>query len=365
MYPIILAAAIKLFGQHALAAVRWFQFLEGVAAAFFCAATAGMMLGKLAKKATLLIALFFPTLMIMPSILLTESTAIVLVAIFFYLLLRYLGKPSWALLVGLAIVVGLTALVRFNGAFLGLVVLGALFFGKSGLPKWRSAAVTILVSAIVVAPWLVRNWIVFDGNVLFSTQTGFDAAAGILIPQGRNLPGDMEKLKAAIGWELPWRLETNDPSRRELPDEPALNRICSRVALRAWREAGWRVVPITLEKLSYFWLSTDQLFSTKDFKPKVRLERAASVVIYWGLLALAAWGWTLLRRSNPGLAYLLLFYVSIVTMLHMPFNMNTRYRVPLIDPLIAVLAGLGCAAIAEAQVWGPRKIAPAHSASDT
>jgi hypothetical protein len=31
--------------------------------------------------------------------------------------------------------------------------------------------------------------------------------------------------------------------------------------------------------------------------------------------------------------------------MHLPFNMNTRYRMPLIDPLLAALAGIGAAAL--------------------
>jgi 4-amino-4-deoxy-L-arabinose transferase-like glycosyltransferase len=345
VYPLILAASMELFGRYALAIVRWLQFLEGVVAAFLCAAIAEKIYGKQAKTATFVISLFFPTLVVMPSILGTESSAILAVAILFYFLLRYRETPSWRILIALGTIVGFTTLLRFNMALLGVFVLYVLFLGGNHLPKWRGAATTVLVSAMVIAPWIVRNMIVFHGEVLLSTQGGFAAAAGILEPEGRSQVGDTQRVKGAIGWALPQELETNQPHRHELPAEPALDRLCWQVAFRVWRETGWELIPVTLRKLSYFWLSTDQIFSTTTFSPKMRMERAAGVLIYWTLLALGVWGWIQTRRVNPALAYLFLFYAVLVTILHVPFNMNTRYRVPLVDPLIAVLAGIGFIAI--------------------
>jgi 4-amino-4-deoxy-L-arabinose transferase-like glycosyltransferase len=350
VYPLILAASMELFGRHPLAIVRWLQFVEGVLAAFLCAAIARMICGEQARKATLVISLFFPTLAIMPSILGTESSAILLVVIFFYGLLRYRVNPSWRILVALGTIVGLATLLRFNMALLGVFVLWVVLSGRNDLSRSRAAAATVLVSAIVIAPWIVRNMIVFHGEVLLSTQGGFAAAAGILEPQGRSQVDDTQRLKDAIGWALPQELETNQPSRHGLPAEPALDRLCWRVAFRLWREAGWALVPVTLKKLSYFWLSTDQIFSTTAFSPKMRMERAAGVMIYWVLLILGVWGWIQVRGANPDFAYLFVFYAVLVTILQVPFNMNTRYRVPLVDPLMAVLAGIGFAAILAKQL---------------
>jgi hypothetical protein len=66
---------------------------------------------------------------------------------------------------------------------------------------------------------------------------------------------------------------------------------------------------------------------------------AAGVVFYWLLLALACAGWWKLKQTRPQVAALLLGYAVLMTLVHIPFLMNTRIRSPLIDPLLAALAG--------------------------
>ena len=59
-YPLMLAAFFKLFGAHALAAMRWLQFFEGIAVALLCAATAKKLFGEQAGKWTSGDRAFFP-----------------------------------------------------------------------------------------------------------------------------------------------------------------------------------------------------------------------------------------------------------------------------------------------------------------
>jgi 4-amino-4-deoxy-L-arabinose transferase-like glycosyltransferase len=340
-YPFLLAASMKMFGAHAIAAVRWLQFLAGLLTAYLCSVVAGTIFGKDARKPALIVALFFPTLIIMTGEILTEALATLIAAIFLYLLVRFFKEPSWAILTGLAATVGLATLVRFNMALFGFVVLWAVIAWKIPMPKWKAAALTILLPGLIISPWLIRNYVVFHGTFVLSTEGGPTAAMGIVAPQGRARPGDSERLIAALGWLPPMALETNDPSRLRLADEASLNRQAWRVTLGLWRTTGWRLVPLTIEKLGYFWLSTDQLLSTDSFRRIVRVARSAGVVFYWALLALGIAGWFKLRAVRPELAYIFLFYAILVTILHVPFNMNTRLRMPFIDPLLATLGGAG------------------------
>jgi len=346
-YPFLLAASMKVFGAHAIAAVRWMQLFAGLVTAWLCSVVASMIFGKTAGRAALVVALFFPTLILMNGEILTESWATLMCAIFLYLLVRFSREPSWAILSALAATVGLATLVHFNMALLGFVVLWAVFLWKSPLPKWRAVALTILLPGVIISPWLIRNYVVFHGGFVLSTEGGPTAAMGILAPQGRAQPGDSERLIAALGWLPPVQVETNDPSRLRLSDEATLNRRAWRVTLHLWREEGWRLIPLNIEKLGYFWLSTDQLLSTDSFRFVVRVARSAGVVAYWALLALGIAGWFELRAVKPELAYIFLFYAVLVTILHVPFNMNTRLRMPFIDPWLAMLGGAGLLMAAE------------------
>jgi 4-amino-4-deoxy-L-arabinose transferase-like glycosyltransferase len=346
-YPFLLAASMKMFGSHAIAAVRWFQFLAGLLTVYLCSVVAGMIFSSAARKPALIVALFFPTLIIMSGEILTEATATLVCAIFLYLLVRFWEKPSWAPLAGLAATVGLGTLVHFNMALFGFVVLGAVVFRKPSLPRVPAVALTVILPGLIVSPWLIHNYIVFHGALVLSTESGAAAAMGILAPQGRARPGDSERLVNALGWLPPAQIETNDASRLRLGDEAVLNRETWSVVPGLWRKEGWHLVPLTLEKLGYFWLSTDQLLSTDSFRPIVRVARSVGVLFYWLLLALGIAGWFKLRSLRLELARVFLFYAVLVTILHVPFNMNTRLRMPFIDPWLAVLGGGGLLFAAE------------------
>ena len=337
-YPLLLATFMEFFGKHYVVAMRGFQFLEGLAVVLLCAAMAGRIFGKTAKKAALLLGLFLPTLVELTGEILTEMTAALLTGVFLYFLVRYREKQRWQFLVGMSIAVGLGSLVRPNLVFLELVALLVVCLQKNGSTRLRGAAIIILAPCILMSPWIVRNLEVFHGRVLFSTQGGPAAATGIIEPQGRSQVGDADRIKDALGWVLPQVLETNDPSRLLLPGEPEIDRRSWQVAYHLWRESGWGLVPIGLKKISYFWLSTDQIFWTRSLPSRQRILRAIGVFAYWTILALAVVGWFSLRTERPALAQVFLMYMLLVTVLHLPFNMSTRYRIPLMDPLLVVLA---------------------------
>jgi hypothetical protein len=48
-----------------------------------------------------------------------------------------------------------------------------------------------------------------------------------------------------------------------------------------------------------------------------------------------------LRQTKPRIAAVLLAYALGFTILHLPLVMNTRLRIPLLEPLFVILAGAG------------------------
>jgi 4-amino-4-deoxy-L-arabinose transferase-like glycosyltransferase len=358
-YPALLAGFMKLFGSHYVLAVRALQWLEGLLVALLCGEIASRAFGKSAAKAVLVIALFLPTLVEMSSEVLTEATATVLTVVFLYFLVRHTENQNWNSAIGMSATVGLGALVRSNLVFLGFVSVWAVFFLSRGRSRWRDLAITVIVPSALIAPWLCRNNEVFHRPLLYSTQGGFAAISGVVAPQGRAVPGEAHELQAAIGWRLPNDLETNAMSRSRLPTEPEIDRRCWQAALRAWRSTGWGLVPLTLRKISYFWLSTDQVFWTQGFSRNQRLIRGIGVLMYWLVLGLGVVGWLRLRSDEPALAQVLLMYALLVTVLHVPFNMNTRYRVTFMDPMLASLAGSTVLTIATRSLGGKCGSVPA------
>lgn len=343
LYPLFLAGMIRVAGRHAFAIVRFLQLVCGVIAVLLLARLASRILGPTAGRLSLLVGLFLPTVVFFPTVLMTETFAILFTALFLVLVLEPgvtfgVRRAAW-----IGFVVGIAALLRFNMGALGMVAIWAVV-RKVG---WRRAipplAAMAAVFLAVLAPWLVRNTVVF-GRPILTTQGGLNALQGVLAPQGRAQPGSGARVRAVIGW-VAADLETNNSSRVALGPEPALDRRAWQATWKEWKSAGWHLLPIEIKKLGYFWLSTDQLFSTTDFSPLLRALRVIAVFISWGCFVLAFLGWKALARVYPSEGWLLVGYAVVITAIHLPFIMATRYRIPFISPVVILLAGAGLLAL--------------------
>jgi 4-amino-4-deoxy-L-arabinose transferase-like glycosyltransferase len=318
--------------------VRWIQLILGMGTALLCASASGRAFGVQAGRSCLAIALLFPTLVFVTGEILTECVGAFLAALFLYLMMEQVRSPRLTMLAAMGVVTSVAALFRFNMAALGFVGLWVACLKEDSRPRWQRVLLFSFCAGFVICPWLIRNQIAFHGQVVYSTLSGHDAVEGVLTPQGRALPGDNFKIAAAEGWLLS-EVETNNSSRLRLPSEAALNRQAWQVAQALWLKRGLRLIPLLLSKCSAFWLSTDQILWTQAFSLRQRAFRLVGVMIYWGLLGVAVVGWFRSRRTAPALAHAFLFYSVIVTLLHVPFPMISRLRIPFMDPLIAILCG--------------------------
>ncbi|HKN24603.1 MAG TPA: glycosyltransferase family 39 protein [Candidatus Acidoferrum sp.] len=339
-YPSLLAGFMEVFGHHYITAVRVLQFIVGLLTVVTCATIARRIFGREGQRATLVFGLYLPTLIFSTAQLMTECVSTFLTALFLLFLVEQQERGDGRSACGLGLIAGLESLMRFNAAILPFFALGAVIGGRrKGSVVLRSAAV-MLLAALVVLPWMIRNASVFPGHVLYATHTGANAVQGVVNTEGRTQPGDTEKLKAAMGWCVQ-DLETNDSARLALPSETDLNRHALRVVPQLWREQGWNAVPLLAKKIADFWLSTDQFLHTQSLPATERAIRIAGVSLYWIVVAVAMGGLHHLRKTRPDLAAWVILYLVGITLVHLPFVMNTRLRIPLVEPLIIVLAGGG------------------------
>jgi 4-amino-4-deoxy-L-arabinose transferase-like glycosyltransferase len=339
-YPLFVAGAMAVFGHEYLAGLRWLQFFLGLLTAAVCARVALRLFGYEAAWATFVVSLFLPTLTFSTAQVLTECLCALLTALFLLFVIHQHENADPRAAVGIGLVAGLELLIRFNAAALPVFAVLSMFRNRCKQRLILRTAAIVLLPLLIVLPWFIRNQIVFRGQVLYSTHGGPNAVQGVVSPQGRTQPGDTQKLQAAMGWNLS-QLETNDPKRLVLPSEVELNRHALGVIPNLWRNEGWNAVPLLLQKIADFWLSTDQLLDTKSLSWQERLIRAAGVLSYWVVLAFAVVGLLQLRKNSPDIASMLFVYAAGFTVLHFPFVMNTRLRIPLMDPLVVILAGEG------------------------
>jgi 4-amino-4-deoxy-L-arabinose transferase-like glycosyltransferase len=339
-YPLLLAGFMEVFGHRYISAVRWMQFILGLLTVGICAKIARRISNREAQRATAIFGLFLPTLIFSTDQLLTECVSAFLTALFLLFLVNQREKGGAGSACGLGLAAGVESLIRFNAAALPFFAVWAVIRTRwKGSAFLRGVAV-LLLPALIVLPWIIRNATVFPGHVLYSTHTGANAVQGVVNSQGRTQPGDTEKLKAAMGWSIR-DLETNDSARLALPSEIELNRHALQVIPHLWSEQGWNATPLLVKKIADFWLSTDQLLDTKSLPLRERMLRSVGVIFYWVVLAFAVGGLYHLGKIRPELASLFVVYVAGFTLFHLPFVMNTRLRIPLMEPLIIVLAGAG------------------------
>jgi len=191
LYPLVLAAVYAVGGHWS--AGRVLNALLGVAVVALVFLIAQRLWGRRTAVVAGVLAAIFPPLVTFAATLLSESLfiALVLAAVLATLEYRRSRHLGWAVAAG--VVCGLAALTRANGI---LLVVGA------GAGVWvlrprlsRAAlvapAVVVVVAALTVAPWVVRNTIVFHRFVGISDQTG-EALAGTYNSQARqkgDLPG--------------------------------------------------------------------------------------------------------------------------------------------------------------------------------
>ena len=277
LYPLMLAALEAIFASHYLLIMRFIQSLLGVLTAWVCAKTAGQLWNEQAKWLAFAVAICVPTLLFFTTQIITETFAAFFVSLFLYFLVQYSANEKWNALIGMGICCGILLLLRFNTLFLPPVAALAAIRFPLTVASLKRALLPPILAFVIVSPWLIRNFIVFHGDIWYSSQTGTTAFQGALAPEGRNQPEGLIELKRQQGWWLSM-IEIDRPSRLNFPSEVELNRQARSAAILAWKGLGFRIIPLLIKKTSYFWLSTDQLLDTSSLLELQRKLRAVGVL---------------------------------------------------------------------------------------
>lgn len=186
-YPATLAALYYVIGQtpvpdNLTLATGLFQAALGVATVALVYYVARRLFTPAVGLLAALWLALFPNLIFHTATFLTET-------VFLFLLLSAVavllsarwdpGRPDWPRLLGFAVLLGLSALVRpISLLLLGVLPVAWLIAGYG----WRRAggytAVMAVTAAAVIAPWTVRNIVRMDAPVIISTNLGDDLCMG-------------------------------------------------------------------------------------------------------------------------------------------------------------------------------------------
>ncbi|MEA2438365.1 MAG: hypothetical protein QOF65_2921 [Thermoleophilaceae bacterium] len=319
LYPTLLALPSWL-GLDSYAAHRVVSCLFGAAAVVLIGMlgrrVGGVRIGLLAAA----IAAVYPALWMLDASLRSESLYLPLIAL--VLLLTYERRFVWA-----GVALGLAALTRSEALLLVPLLLFAL-----PRPRLRPALAVVAACFVVVAPWLVRNWITFDQPTGISTNEG-GLFAGANCHSAYYTP--------LIGtWAC---FPKNDPAWGD--NEAVISgHLRKRAVDYATDHAGRvpAVVGVRVLRVWDLWDPRDAARLEASIADRdIRAQQAAMASLYL-LAPFAVFGAIVLRRRGEPLRILLIPIVFVVLVGALSYG-STRFRVAA-EPSIVVLASVGLAA---------------------
>lgn len=269
------------------------------------------------------------------------------------LILMLTGTPTRRRAIGFGALLGVTLLVRSSSVFLllGLLVAWSLAVGlRRGVGL---TALAVVLAALVVSPWTLRNAIVMHGFLPISME---DAA-----------PYGTFNAQAAHDHLLPYAWRDDPPDVRGLlnPRHP-LGDIALHDKLTAHAVSYIEAHPVAVPE-AIFWNGIVRLWDLRPrwqsllevpYEGRSRLLTEIGLDVYDGLLALALVGlWRARRRRRLVLGVLA---IALGATLVFSVEAGTRYRATL-EPLLVVMACAGLVGVRRVAPGGPAPAAPPPS----
>lgn len=327
LFAFYLAAWSEL-GLDSLTAHRVVTCLMGAAAVALIGLlgrrVAGARVGLIAAG----IAAVYPPLFMIDGALLSESLYAPLIVASLLLAYRFLDRPSPLRAAALGVAIGLATLTRSEGILL-LVLVAAPVVWRAGQGRLPAFAACAAATALVISPWLVRNWVEFDEFPVLSTNGGGTA-------QATNC--DAVYYTDLIGFASHGCVRE---SCNRLTGEVAQDNCRARRARSYARDNLERVPLVVLARVERVWEVYDPETNLDYSRQWARARGAATagLVLYTLLVPLALGGAFLLRGRSVSLLPLLATFAMATVVAAIAFGFS-RYRL-VAEPALVVLAAVG------------------------
>jgi 4-amino-4-deoxy-L-arabinose transferase-like glycosyltransferase len=318
LYPLYLAGVYSITGYHPLVA-RLLQGAVGGALLCFLIYRIGR---RLVNEETGLagagLAAVYGYFIYYNVALMTETFFIVLVLFSLYLSLELKEQPTLARWALLGLTLGVAGLLRQTVLLLvPFLLLWLLWELKEDGVRWGSVAVSVGIIILMIAPWTIRNYLVFHQILLLNSNAGYAFFAS----NNPNLGTD-------------WR---NDVVVVPVPDELAgqneaqLDRALTRRGIQFILADPERYVRLTLDKtLEYF-----KFWPSRESGQMSNLVRVFSFGLYLPFMLLGLY-LSFARWRSFAVLYL---FIVIHTGIHLLSWPAPRYRLP-VDAVSMVFAGM-------------------------
>jgi 4-amino-4-deoxy-L-arabinose transferase-like glycosyltransferase len=343
-YPLLLAAAYRVFGDTVTVA----QMLNVA----LSTGTVGLvyLIGcrTLSPRPALVgagIVAFFPSLIFLTGVTLSETAFTFVALLGVYLLLMDAQgerRRDLRLLLAAGLTLGFASLVRGQALLLPIVMIPFWLRSGIGWPRIADKLVAVALGiGLIVAPWTVRNAIELDAPVLISTNAGVDFWIG----HNEAAAGDIAQ---ASGDELVFSY----PELNTIEREVRVNSEGFRKGLTYAVTHPAQEIVLPFKKLFWLYYNDEEGLKWNEghggqpFLDDNLREGLLSLsnVYYFSVLSLILLGLPLwLSLRDPG-RLLIVSIIAYWTLVHLMFFGDPRFHAPIM-PLAALLAALSWVAL--------------------
>ena len=188
------------------------------------------------------------------------------------------------------------------------------------LPALRNAALAAVCCAVVLSPWIIRNWLVFHAFIPMRSTLGAELYQSVL-PSNQGFP-----------WGPTLPMAPSDPRFQQYlhMGEVAYAKHQGELAMPIIRAHKLRLAGYVLRRVDFFWVSVPHPVDKSLFTEVVR-ELNYAFTSLAALLGLAL----ALKRRVPA-AWLFLWAFLTIPLIYYLITVQARFRHPL-EPIMCVL----------------------------
>lgn len=356
-YPFLLAGVYLIAGHSAPELGRLAGAGLGVISVGLIGLVALRVWDRRVAMVALVIAAIGPPLIVLSTALISEALFVPLVLAAVLTALEARGRPRrvrWAIATG--VLAGLAALTRTNGLLL-LLPLALAFVPPGGWRRprsWIAPAMVVLAAALTIAPWTIRNAVVFHAFIPISDEAGYTLAGTYnqVSRADRRFPANWIEAEHGASPEYARILRTG---KRERWNEPTYG---GHLQSQAVREIESH--PAYMLKVAYW--NGIRMFNVAEFRlarnnlndTDIPLAPALALMNSAPLLEVLAIGGLFDRRLRRAPKWFWLVPLVLLTSLFV--SGFIRFRAP-VDPFLVMLASLCLVGIWESL---PRRRAAVH-----
>jgi 4-amino-4-deoxy-L-arabinose transferase-like glycosyltransferase len=339
-YPVLLAAVYTIVGQTAPEVGRLVGAFLGTISVALIGLIARRLWNRRVQMAALVIATVAPPLVVLSTALISEALFVpVVLAAVLAALQRNDSERCYLWPIVTGVLIGVACLTRTNGLILLLPFVLAFAPARSRLrlSAWVPSLIVILATCFTIAPWTVRNWIVFHTFIPISDETGY------------TLAGTYNRVsRAARRFPAVWIEAEHGAS-------PEYARILREARARHWNEVTYgshlqaaaiadiKRDPAYVLKVGYwnviriFDIAETRLARNNLHDTDIPLAPALLLINSSPLLEVLALGGVITRRARRAPLWLWLVPLCLLTSVFV--SGFIRFRAP-IDPFLVLLAAV-------------------------